>query len=140
MSYPVIQEVEPSGSDHRMIRVLWKLKKKFEAIRRKKKLRRVFKYNDMEEDKWEDFTIEVKRKIEVREIKEIKDEVSLNKAWHKLYIAIKHLANKHIKTVKIQNNYFGARTKKSSDLHKGLVKINKIIRCLKELKAPTHIT
>src|SRR5260364_128341 len=51
MSYPVIQEVEPSGSDHRMIRVLWKFKKKLEAIRRKKKSRRVFKYNEMEEDK-----------------------------------------------------------------------------------------
>ena len=49
-SYPIIEEVEPSGSDHRMIKVQWKLKRKFEAIRRKKKSRKVFKYSEMDED------------------------------------------------------------------------------------------
>ena len=134
-SYPIIEEVEPSGSDHRMIKVQWKLKRKFEAIRRKKRSRKVFKYNEMDEDKWEDFRAEIKRKIEALEIKKITDETSLNKAWHKLYIAIKHSAEKHIKWLKIHNNYFGARTKKASELHQGLVKINKLIRNLKEVKS-----
>ncbi|CAG8645353.1 7122_t:CDS:1 [Paraglomus brasilianum] len=89
----------------------------------------------MDENKWEDFRVEIKRKIEALEIKKITDEASLNKAWHKLYIAIKHLADKHIKWLKIYNNYFRVKTKKASELYQGLVKINKLIRNLKELKS-----
>ena len=51
ISFPIIEEVELSGSDYRIIKTWWKLSRKFKAIRRKKKVRVVYKYKEMEEDK-----------------------------------------------------------------------------------------
>ncbi|CAG8671435.1 10439_t:CDS:1, partial [Paraglomus brasilianum] len=79
-------------------------------------------------------------KVEGLQIQCIIDETTLNKAWHKLNLAIKQAANNNIKNKLVVMRGFEARTKKASILHKALVKINKVMKYLKELKQSLNLS
>ena len=132
-TYPKIEEVISTKSDHRMVMTEMEVKE-LDRKRRKKQKRKIFMYKKTEEEKWVNFKKEVKEKIEKLEIKSIVNEETLNKAWHKWNLAIKQAANKNIKSKHRVIRTFNARTKKASLLHKALVKINKVIKELETMK------
>ena len=81
-TYPMIEEVISTNSDHRMVITEIEVKE-LKRKRRKKQKRKIFLYKETEEEEWVNFGKEVKDKIEKLEIKSITNEETLNKAWHK---------------------------------------------------------
>ena len=135
----ILPSVESTNSDHDIITVSWNHSINTPLPRAKKRKHKIFHYDKMNNETWVNFAESISQSLHKDNIEvdsPIIDTGSLNKLWHKLNLAIKIAANTHIPySFKSPQPYF-AFSRKATDLHQSLKKINKIYNQALHLQPP----
>ncbi|CAG8527798.1 6373_t:CDS:2 [Gigaspora rosea] len=122
---------DSTDSDHMILTTSWHHNINTALPRTKKNKHKVFLYDKMNEETWTNFSNSISQTLIEDNLdveSPIIDSITLNKQWHKLNLAIKRAANTYIPfTIRQQNSYY-AFSRKATDLHQGLKKLNKILK------------
>ncbi|CAG8816454.1 42704_t:CDS:2, partial [Gigaspora margarita] len=95
-------------------------------------IKKVYKYEEMNDKIWEKFTKEVDKKMDIYRKSEIVNIEQLDKAWNRIINAIQESSIKVIPRSKIGCKKFYAFSKQTTKLHIVLKETNKLVRMLKK--------
>ena len=138
----ILSPVESTNSDHKIVTVSWNHSTNRALPRTKKCKCKIFHYDKMNNETWANFAESISQSLIKDNIEvdsPIVDTISLNKLWHKLNLAIKVATNMHIPfALKSPQPYF-AFSRKATDLHQSLKKVNKIYNQALHLQLPLFL-
>jgi len=133
----IIDATYITDSDHRIITASWNIDiSKQKTIRNKKKKRKIYHYEKMTKENWEDFTSEINDYAWNIMDSENWDQTTLNKTWNKWATVIKQIINSHIPFSFKTSKPFYAFSLKTTHLHLALKTINKCLRQLTNESSP----
>jgi endonuclease/exonuclease/phosphatase family metal-dependent hydrolase len=136
----IIDPVDITNSDHKIIVTIWKTNFQLKIPRSKKKKRKIYLYHQMSTDKWEDFTNALE--LEFKPIpltQNISTIQQLNKIWNKWSNSIKKVANQIIPKTHTAPKTHYAYSLKATKLHLALKLTNKCLKDIRHLRPPTSI-
>ena len=126
-----------SDSDHVIISSTWHTNFSPKVPRNKKRKRKIYCYDKMTKEKWEDFANNIRSLLTTtpppRTINNIDQ---INKSWHIWSSSLKQAANTHIPFTYTAPRPFHALSLKSTNLHNALKHINKCRHALHCAKPP----
>lgn len=136
---PLIQSASfITNSDHSIVSTTWHIQiHKQHTPRNKKRKRKIYQYEKMSKENWEEFSKDIDHFFEQQELPDLPTDLAkLNKHWHTWSMAIKRLINKHIPFSFTSPKTFYALSLKAMHLHNALKIINKLLRKLNSAVIP----
>ena len=127
-------------SDHSIISTTWVTNFSSHCPRNKKKKRKIYLYDRMTNENWEEFSNKIQQNFTLMSNQEpITDTKSLNRNWHIWSSKIIQVANQLIPTTHTVPKPFYALSLKASKLHSALKHINKCLHTLTTISPPLSI-
>jgi hypothetical protein len=127
-------------SDHSIVSTTWFTNFSSHCPRNKKKKRKIYLYDRMTNENWEEFSDKIHQNLMLIPNQEpITDAKSLNKNWHIWSSNIVQVANQLIPTTHTITKPFYALSLKASKLHSALKHINKCLHTLTTISSPLSI-
>ncbi|CAG8661955.1 23732_t:CDS:1, partial [Gigaspora rosea] len=134
--------IDSTDSDYMILTISWHHNVNTALPRMKKSKHKVFLYDKINEKTWSNFSNSISQAL-IKDNLDIDspiiDSITLNKQWYKLNLAIKRAANTYIPFTMGQQNSYYAFSKKATDLHQGLKKLNKILKQAIKLQLPVSL-
>src|SRR5260364_61324 len=133
----LIDAAHITDSDHRIVTASWNIDiSKHKTIRNKKKKRKIYYYEKMTKENWDDFASEANDYAWNITDTGNWDQTTLNKTWNKWATVIRQITNNHIPFSFKTSKPFYAFSLKSTHLHLALKTINKCLRQLTNKSSP----
>ena len=141
----LINAEEITNSDHKILTTSWKTnldKKRNDSGKKRKKRRKVYKYDKMKEEDWVNFRSYIDKDLQKHKerFEQIDTGKELDNLWLIWNTALKTAANKFIPYTYTRPKKFFAHSFKATKMHPALMLMNKMIRKIKNLKPPYTTT